>query len=1382
VGIADTVTWPKLLESPSEFCTPLFGSGGTSTAANNGNPNYWSHQKDNAPPNNTAEFKYLYDICANLIDKIKAKYPSSPYAGVWRVGTHDSWATKLVMDTWINNSARLKATVMNILDAAACASADKSYNLYVIFTVGGHSNPGEYGKCTYCQDIFDENSLNYERHSKCCAAIADWGYGHAAMGGVEVYNEADYTDSFTTIWGETYKDASFNKLCSWTYNKVADVRSKMTSTTTAGSRVPLSVGTTPGQYTSIFWQDEDDYTSSNYKTSSRIYKLFENCDFLNGHPYLGMNSTGGDYTTKCGQVVNGVQKWPTWDCWVDKVKAYQNISVVSGKPTFLGEVGDIDYAGIYESRQDGELKARSHLSFAWMIRWWASTSYTEQTPAVAQGDCSGGGGGGGSNVIINLTPRSAVVGTELYVDGQIMDPTNTFAVCNTTLHYTFTSPNGALETGNITTGPTGSTCGKFSVHTYASVTGNWKLKIEFPAGGNYLSTEKTITINVASSGVSCTPNAPNTNSPYINCGDGTGHYSEICNPQGTGWVTNPATCPVAGNQVVIHGTAPTSVDVNTEWVLNGYVMDPTDKFAVCYQEFDYTFTDPKGVSTTTSSRTEGWGQDGSNCGKFTIRKTPTIAGTWTLTITIRADGTYTTPSTKTVNFAAVGQTAKPNVFIELAATSTYEVGQPITVSGRIWNDTAKTYAVCNSTLTITWTESDGVPHISTLVTGPTGSNCGAFTTSYIPTIAGQVTLKVVFPEDSTYAASQNSTGYSVADAGPACSIGAYVCVNGDTACYAGGNYVRLTWVDCPTALTVNTTANYKAKFETSIDNVSWSAASGKTLVYYFASQTGGQSYEAECVTAADGTCQISFTPLAAGTWQVYAYWNTNSTKVTPTQVVTANAASLQTTTLALANSPTSVTQGSATTVTATLTHVADGTPKATGAITFTITAPDGTTQTMSCTTDATGTCSVSLTCQQAGTYTIKADYAGDATHAPSTKTITMVSSSVPTTVYTYTVTPSGSNYLVKDSNGAQKYSSTAAHTAVNWAINNLGTRTAMKYVLMKGTFPITGQITLQNYTGLHLDGKANISSTSTMHMVYASSKHDLEVSGGEWNRSGGSRTYTDSNTPIAFDNCYNGAITNLYVHDSPNDNIYAIGCQNFYLSKVDSRNAGYMLCEMSFSRDCTIEDGNFYNGQCGIYCYTETDGVVQNVSGNIIRRCTVGMTNQSGISISLRGSEDVGDNCLFEYNVLTDCGNDGDHPAINMGFGSNSTKNSIIRYNTISDPKGLAGAGIELSGINCQVIGNDISKTGEGGINAYYGSGNTITGNTIDSCGSQGYASLILACSNSVATGNTIKNCKRAAISNTGSGNTVTPNTIINCTGTGSSPTGGDYQVFRRAS
>jgi len=234
----------------------------------------------------------------------------------------------------------------------------------------------------------------------------------------------------------------------------------------------------------------------------------------------------------------------------------------------------------------------------------------------------------------------------------------------------------------------------------------------------------------------------------------------------------------------------------------------------------------------------------------------------------------------------------------------------------------------------------------------------------------------------------------------------------------------------------------------------------------------------------------------------------------------------------------------------------------------------------------------------------------------------------------------------------------------------------------------------------------------------------------------------------------------------------------------------------SIVQGCYIHDSN--KGGCYFYC--EDDGIVQHIDNNIMRNNTVVRTMTSGLSISLRGLEDIGQYDLIENNTCIDCGRDGEHPGINLGWSSGSSapiryaNHCTVQYNLVYETGVYnCGGGLLMQCMNSLIRNNVVNNTadvaacirgnynifinnhltnvrnqGYPGLEIWDGNNNNILNNVISNIKSHGILivtyGLTSGCNNNDINGNTISGVAEywVVISNAGSrGNIIELNTFV---------------------
>jgi hypothetical protein len=135
-------------------------------------------------------------------------------------------------------------------------------------------------------------------------------------------------------------------------------------------------------------------------------------------------------------------------------------------------------------------------------------------------------------------------------------------------------------------------------------------------------------------------------------------------------------------------------------------------------------------------------------------------------------------------------------------------------------------------------------------------------------------------------------------------------------------------------------------------------------------------------------------------------------------------------------------------------------------VTFTATAPDGTLSTATGTTNAQGKTQYTLSCAQAGSYSVVGAFAGTAAYKPSSSS-TSVSVTGSSDTYDYLV----DGQQVLNSTGGTAYTGTSFTTAFNWAVTKANARVR----IAEGTFQLTSNINMA--TGVTLEGSGIAATT-----------------------------------------------------------------------------------------------------------------------------------------------------------------------------------------------------------------------------------------------------------------------------------------------------------------
>jgi len=362
--------------------------------------------------------------------------------------------------------------------------------------------------------------------------------------------------------------------------------------------------------------------------------------------------------------------------------------------------------------------------------------------------------------------------------------------------------------------------------------------------------------------------------------------------------------------------------------------------------------------------------------------------------------------------------------------------------------------------------------------------------------------------------------------------------------------------------------------------------------------------------------------------------------------------------------------------------------------------------------------------------------------------------------YKYVVYPSGSTYYVKNANGAVVYSSTNAASAIQKAIDSLTSgRTTKETVLLQGTFTLTKAIQMRSYTILQLSGKITMGTNSNTHMATASGISNFEIVGGEWNANQAAQSLGGvERRALDFASCKYATIKDLNVHDAAYGNIVFYKSSYITISNVETYNAGNKArgsawlghgIFMYVCNNCVVENCHIHNTAAGgCYFYTENDGAAQTINNNVMRGNLVERTETSGLSISLRGTEDKGVNNLIEKNKVVDCGVDGMHYGINLGYGvpgmfaDKCTVRDNVVYETGRYYSGTGvGGGIVAICTNSLITKNIVHDTTDVGISVR-GDSNTISYNDVDVVRTKTYPGIQIVDGNkNKVLYNTVSNC-----------------------------------------
>ena len=373
----------------------------------------------------------------------------------------------------------------------------------------------------------------------------------------------------------------------------------------------------------------------------------------------------------------------------------------------------------------------------------------------------------------------------------------------------------------------------------------------------------------------------------------------------------------------------------------------------------------------------------------------------------------------------------------------------------------------------------------------------------------------------------------------------------------------------------------------------------------------------------------------------------------------------------------------------------------------------------------------------------------------------------------YVITAFGLTYTLTDTTGNVIYSGSSASTAIQSAINNLTpNRTSKEKILLQGDFTLTNTITIANYMILELNGKITLANAVNKYILYGSGKSNFEIRGGEWNGNKAGQTLTSSSVRgIELESCTDFTISGITMHDTVDDGIAAITCLRVTVNFNTIYNTAGAL-NLAYTSNSQINNNTCHDTTAGIYLYTEDDGIVQHVDNNVVTGNICYNIYHTGISISLRGPEDTGMGNTIADNTVYDCGTDGSHAHMNMGWslgsasGARFAANNLFTRNKVYDTGAyVCGPGVSISGVDNEISYNKIhdltysalTVTGERnkiqnntisitnspssfGIELWIASNCNVAGNTIDRVGNCGIWLVHdgVDCNNNIIDGNSI--------------------------------------------
>lgn len=304
-----------------------------------------------------------------------------------------------------------------------------------------------------------------------------------------------------------------------------------------------------------------------------------------------------------------------------------------------------------------------------------------------------------------------------------------------------------------------------------------------------------------------------------------------------------------------------------------------------------------------------------------------------------------------------------------------------------------------------------------------------------------------------------------------------------------------------------------------------------------------------------------------------------------------------------------------------------------------------------------------------------------------------------------TVTKDGDIYVAKDRAGSVLTSGQDAAVVINAALNAITSgRTSKEKVKVETSAILSKRIEMPSYAVLECADGVVFTGAGNNQLVGSNGTHDWEIIGGEW-----VCTYKEaksSASPMVFSAPKSCLVRDAKVRDSLWNNIIVDNADGMTIRNVESYHSwavdpkninatGWSGIIFLLNADnCVVEDCYLHDcGHGGCYFYSNEEGQPGKMNNNIMRNNRVERCGTSGLSISQRSTAAEGDNNIIDGNTIIDCGMDGNHPHINIGFYTSPNppaRNNIVRNNTIIDTKEYADQGIIDQGQGTEIYGNDI--------------------------------------------------------------------------------------------